>query len=301
MIGIAISGALCAAGANAAASVLQRKADRDEPDEVALSPRLVLDLLQRPAWLGGVAAITAGFLLQALALANGQLSLVEPLLVLELPLTLLVASRVFHKRLHRHEWLAIGGMTLGLIVLLYCLRPQAGDRSMSAIHWVLGIGVTLAVVAGLVASGRRSQGTGRAARYGVATGTSFGLTAVLVSVMSTAASHGLGTIFTIWQTYGLVASGLLGMFLLQNALQAGPLVAAQPGFTLADPLVAMTWGILLFGERIRLGPWLAGELGGGVLIAVATFRLIRSPLLQEASGASDDEGAEGAEPAAVEG
>jgi hypothetical protein len=108
---------------------------------------------------------------------------------------------------------------------------------------------------------------------------------VLVAVMSTAASHGVGNIFTTWQTYGLVVTGLLGMFLLQNALQAGPLVAAQPGFTLADPLVAMTWGIVVFGEHIRSGPWLIGELGGGFLIAGATFTLARSPLLHEAPDA----------------
>ena len=37
---------------------------------------------------GGVLAITVGFLLQTAALGNGQLSVVEPLLVLELPATL---------------------------------------------------------------------------------------------------------------------------------------------------------------------------------------------------------------------
>lgn len=279
---IAIIAAVLAAAANASSSVLQRKANSDEPDEFSMSPRLILDLLQRPAWLGGIGAIIVGFLLQALALGNGQLSLVEPLLVLELPLTLVLAWRVFGRGLHRREWIEIAGMTVGLIALVYCLHPRGGDRSgVSAVHWVLGIGVTLGAVAVLVALGRGAHGNGRAAFYGVATGISFGLTASLVAVMSTAAAHGITTIFTTWQTYGLIVTGLLGVFLLQNALQAGPLVAAQPGFTLADPLVAMTWGILIFGEHVRTGPWLAGELAGGLLIALATLRLARSPLLHE--------------------
>jgi drug/metabolite transporter (DMT)-like permease len=279
---IAIIAALLAAAANASSSVLQRKADRDEPDELAMSPRLIIALLQRPVWLAGIGAIIVGFLLQALALGSGQLSLVEPLLVLELPLTLLLASRVFHRQLHRAAWIQISAMTVGLIALAYCLHPRGGQRSdVSALHWVLGIGVTLGVVALLVALGwRAAHRNKRAALYGIATGISFGLTASLVAVMSSAASHGITHIFTTWQTYGLVATGLLGMFLQQNALQAGPLVTAQPGFTLADPLVAVTWGIVIFGEQVRTGPWLAGELGGGLLIAIATIGLARSPLLR---------------------
>jgi drug/metabolite transporter (DMT)-like permease len=288
---IAIIGALLAAAANAAASVLQRQANRDEPDELSLSLRLIPDLLHRPAWLGGITAVIVGFLLQALALGNGQLSLVEPLLVLELPLTLLLASRVFHRRLHRRAWLEIAGMTIGLMALVYSLKPRAGARSdVSALHWVVGLAVTLGAVSVLVVFGRRTHDLGRAALYGTATGTSFGLSATLVAVVSTAAAHNFATIFTTWQTYGMIVTGLLGVFLLQNAVQAGPLVAAQPGFTLADPLVAMAWGILGFGEHVRVGAWLAGELGGGLLIAVATFRLARSPLLHQGASSPPSRG-----------
>lgn len=277
---VSIVAALLAAAANASSSVLQRMANRTEPSELSLSPRLILDLLHRKAWLGGVAAVTIGFLLQALALGNGQLSLVEPLLVLELPLTLLLAARVFHRRLHRREWLAIAGLTLGLMALVFSLSPTAGDRAaVSGLHWALATAATLAVVGALVAGGRRTGGSARAAFYGTATGTSFGLTATLIAATTAASSHGFATVFSTWQTYGFVVTGALGMFLLQSALQAGPLVAAQPGFTLADPVVAVILGVLLFGERVRTGPWLAGEIGGGLLMALATLALARSPLL----------------------
>ena len=48
--------------------------------------------------VGGVLAITVGFLLQAIALGNGQLPVVEPILVLELPATLILAGWVFRTR-----------------------------------------------------------------------------------------------------------------------------------------------------------------------------------------------------------
>jgi len=87
--------AVLAACANALSSVLQRKANKRVPQSENMSLRQMRDLLRQPVWFGGIAAITAGFLLQASALGTGQLSVVEPVLVLELPFTLILASRVF--------------------------------------------------------------------------------------------------------------------------------------------------------------------------------------------------------------
>ncbi len=70
--------AVLAACANAVSSVLQRKANREAPQQQNLSPKLIWSLAHEPAWFGGVVAIAVGFLLQASALGNGKLSVVEP-------------------------------------------------------------------------------------------------------------------------------------------------------------------------------------------------------------------------------
>jgi drug/metabolite transporter (DMT)-like permease len=96
--------AVLAACANATSSVLQRKANRRVPQEENLSPRLIWSLLHEWVWFGGILAVIAGFLLQAAALSSGQPAAVEPILVLELPATLILASRVFRSRLGWREW-----------------------------------------------------------------------------------------------------------------------------------------------------------------------------------------------------
>lgn len=295
---IAVVFALLGAAANAAASVLQRKANRDESDERSMSLALIRDLLHRRVWFAGILAVIAGFLCQAVALGNGEISVVQPLLILELPLTLVLGSAVFHRRLQRRDWLAIAAMTVGLMAMLYSLRPTQGDpRHVPGAGWAIGVGVSLALVAALVGAGLRTVGPPRAALYGVATGTSFGLTAALLAATAAAYSGGIGAVFLTWQTYAMVVTGLLAMFLLQNAVQAGALVAAQPGFTLADPLIAILWGVVLFGERVRAGPWLIGILGGGALIAAGTLALIRSPLFEEHAGEPAAQPADAARPA----
>ncbi|CAM5292166.1 hypothetical protein SALBM217S_06764 [Streptomyces griseoloalbus] len=85
--------ALGAALSNALATVLQRKAALTVP-----SPRgcagLILDLLRRPVWLIGIVVVITAGVCQAVALATGPITVVQPLFVLELPLARGIATAV---------------------------------------------------------------------------------------------------------------------------------------------------------------------------------------------------------------
>lgn len=241
----------------------------------------------------------AGFLLQAAALSNGALAVVEPILIIELPITLLVAGMVFHRRLHVREWTATLAMTIGLAGLLYFLSPSGGPGARPPWYtWTIGIGANLAVIGALVVAARRGHsGSHRAALLGVAAGSSFGLTAALIRAMTDALNAGgFARIFTTWQTYAMIAAGALAMFLLQSALNAGPLVAAQPGLTSADPIVSVPWGILAFGEHVHSGYSLAAAVVAAAVIGWGVFRLSRSPLVAEdGNDTADQDTAEQAE------
>jgi drug/metabolite transporter (DMT)-like permease len=289
-------GAVIAACANACASVLQRKANKEIPREEQMSLRLVRDLLRSPAWFGGVAAVTVGFLLQAAALSRGALSVVEPILVLELPITVLLASWAFHGRLGSREWLALSGMTAGLAGLIYVLDPSGGAaRSVAWWQWALGLGIAGVALAALVGWGRAAGGAARAGIYGTATGLGFGVTAALMKGMTGALDQGFWHVLAVWPTYAMVVTGAGSMYLLQNAVNAGRLVAAQPGMTLTDPVVSILWGVLLFGERVRHGWWLALAVLGIGLIAASVLGLTRSPLLTDEAGGEEAGAQEDAE------
>jgi drug/metabolite transporter (DMT)-like permease len=301
--------AVLAACANATSSVLQRKANRKAPQSDNLSPRLIWRLAHEPVWFGGILAIIAGFLLQASALGSGELAVVEPILVLELPATLILASRVFRTRMHRREWTAALVMSAGLAGMLYFLAPRGGQtQHVPWFSWLLGVGVNLVVVAGLVAWGRRGpagrrrpgekkEGEGSSARQAavlaVAAGAAFGLTAALMKGMADTYAQGFGALFTSWELYAMIATGVLGFFLVQSALNAGRLIAAQPGLTLTDPLVSILWGVLAFHERIRGGWHAALAIVSGLAIACAVVMLARSPLLSESSDAAEERQAVG--------
>lgn len=269
--------AVLAATSNALASVLQRTANQHEAATGSDGWRSITRLLRRPVWWCGFAAVVASFALQAAALALGGLALVQPLLTLELPLTLVLASWLFSRRLLRADWLNVLAMSTGLALLLLALLPHGGDPTRpNGAAWLAATGSSALLVVGLVWSASVRRGSGRAVLLGMASGVSFALTAVL---MAAGLATGLPDAFARWQTYLLAVSGLLAMLLLQKALQAGPLVAVQPGVTLIDPVLAIVLGVLLFHEQVRTGWWTAAAAAGGGLIGWGAVRLCRSPLL----------------------
>lgn len=269
---IAVGFAVLAAASNALASVLQRAAARTAPRDQAFRLGLIAYLIRRPAWLGGIGALIAGFLCQATALNFGELSLVQPLLVLELPFTLVFVRWLLKVRTVRRSWRAVGLLTTGLVTLLLAAGPSEGHRVPRAMELIIGVAVTVGLVAGLLAGARVLPGIGRAVLLGASAGLGFAFTAALMKQAVTELRHPADLLIT-WPMYGMVVAGLISLFLLQNALQSGTLVAVQPALTISDPIASIGYGVGLFGETIRLGPWVLLELIGLGLIVFGSLRL----------------------------
>ncbi len=288
--------ALLAAIANASGNVLNRKASRDEPAEDRFRLRLVTDLARTPVWIGAVGLMTLSFILAGVALGTGELASVQFIVILELPLTLIGGSWMLGARLGGREWAAVAAMTAGVLGLVAILYPRAGASSTVApLLWILASAANggALIVVFLVA---RAQPIAvvQAIMLGVAAGLGYGLTAAFTKGFADMFSAGgLRAIFSSWQLYATVGAGLVSLWLLQNAYNAGPLAAAQPGITLVDPVVSTCWGVLVFNESVREGPilWLTALplialIGGAVMLS-------RSPVLHVAQGRPGPGGAPG--------
>jgi drug/metabolite transporter (DMT)-like permease len=279
--------ALLAAIANATGNVLNRKASRDEPAEDRFSLRLVTDLLRTPTWLGAVGLMTLSFILAGVALGTGELASVQFIVILELPLTLIGGSWMLGARLGRREWAAVATMTAGVLGLLAILDPRAGGSSnVAPILWILASAANGgAVIAVFLVARAQPSAAVQAALLGVAAGLGYGLTAAFTKGFADMFGvGGLRAIFSSWQLYATVGAGLVSVWLLQNAYNAGTLAAAQPGITLVDPVVSTCWGVLVFNESVREGSvlWLTALplialIGGAVMLS-------RSPVLHAAQG-----------------
>lgn len=278
MIALAVALAVLAAGCNALSSVLQRKANREEPQQAAFTVHLLLHLIRRPAWVLGGLSMVVSFLLQATALSIGTLTLVEPILVFELPLTLALSSLLLAHTLHPRDWTTGAAMAGGLGLMIAVLAPSgSGAADVPLTPRVVAVTATVLWVGAIALVAEFGPLRARAALFGVAAGSGFGLTASLIKLaVSQLSEHGVVGLFTAWETYGVAIAGAGSVILVQAALHAGTLVAAQPGITLLDPLISVLWGVLVLEEHVRDGPILLLAGLGAAVIVVAVLVLARS-------------------------
>jgi hypothetical protein len=238
--------------------------------------------------------MTLGVVLQAAALHGGAVALVEPILVVELPLTLVLAAIVFRAGIDRRTGLTIVVMSGALSGLLLLARPNGGHPTeVSGLGWVVTLATTTGLTVALVAAGRRSPPAGRAALLGIASGLGHGLAATLLKATTVLAAQAITLMLTSWKLYAAIAAGGVSLYLFQVALQSGPLVAAQSGLNIVDPLSATCLGLLLFGEHVRSGPLLAAEAACVIVLVVAVVVLARSPLLHGEEAQPSESGASG--------
>jgi drug/metabolite transporter (DMT)-like permease len=269
--------ALLTALFNGLASVLQRLAAATAPAENALHLSLFKYLIRRKVWLAGIGLVILAAVCQATALATGPVALVQPIFIIELPFTLLVASRLAHRRLQRMTWWAVGLVTVSLGIGLAAAAPSGGTDQASTRVWVTALIVTAGFEAVVISVGVRARGNVRAAALGLAAACGYALTATLLKSAVANLDRGIGPFFSSWQLYGTAVAGVGALFLLQNALQAGPLVYVQPPLTLGDALISSCFGVTVFGEDVRTGGWLlVVEILAVIAVALGCIQLSRS-------------------------
>ncbi|WP_251096199.1 DMT family transporter [Streptomyces sp. Caat 7-52] len=275
MIELAAVFAVAGAASNAVGTAFQRKA---ASDSTRGGLRLLAELVRRPYWMIGMAGVICAALFQSLALVNGPLALVQPLFILELPFALLVAAPLMHRRLPHSGWWGVAGCVTGLALLLIAAAPHGATDQASLGRWIPAVCLCAGAMAlAVLLAGRGRLPARRAALLATASAIGNALTAALLkSASGTFADHGFAAFLRSWQTYGFALAGAAAVLLLENALQAGPLAAAQPALTIGDAVVSLTLGITLFDERIRTGWWLLPEACGALLIVAGVLVLSRA-------------------------
>ncbi|HUY22961.1 MAG TPA: DMT family transporter [Acidimicrobiales bacterium] len=281
--------AVLAAFANALTSILQRMGVETAPAEATLRLSLIAYAVRRKVWIAGFVVMIAAFLLQFLALHFGRLTTVQPILTLELPFLVAILGFWFRQTLTWKEWVGSSAAAGGLAAFLALSSPTGGNETPDLDSWGL---VSFAVIAGgsvAVILARFGSPAWRAAWFGVAGAIAFAFTAALIKQTNDAITHGWAHVFLNWPPYAMAGMGIVGMFLAQNAFQAGPVTASQSALVIVDPLASIAIGIGLFGDHVQTaGGRLVGEVLAMVVLIAGVYSLSRSPLV--VSVKSEDEG-----------
>ncbi len=222
----------------------------------------LLKMARNPVFLIALAGDFIGFLLQITALSIGKVVVIQPLVVLMLPVSLAVSYFLGGHKPQFGDYLGVLGVLGGLAAFLVLIGKPGHERVPHSRYMALAILIVLVggVVLALVVTGRNK--TIRGAMYGGVAGMYFGTLAVMVDAASDRVGHGgLGALFTsargLVPLGGILVCGAGGILLTQLSFQVGALGATLPANLATDPVTGVLLGAVLLHEHIPLS---AGHL-----------------------------------------
>ncbi|MDT9696254.1 DMT family transporter [Streptomyces sp. P17] len=277
--------------------VLQQNAAQKAPLSDFLSPRILLDLVKVPRWLGGIALMVVGMALGAVALGQGELSLVEPLLATNLLFAMALSRRQTKQPLGRQGWLGLLLLAGGVTAFIVAGQPTGGTALTDPFRQWLIIGVMVGTALLLTAYAKRSRLSSGPVLLATAAGLLYGVQDALTRVTGQRFSEGgLAEVLTSWQPYAVLALGVTGLVLVQSAFETASLRMSLPALTAAQPLAGIACGVGFLGDRLRTDVGaLAWESAGLAAIVVGIILLGLHPAMP--SGATVREPARDLQPA----
>ena len=278
--------------------VLQQRAAQQAPLSDFLSPKLLIDLVRKPMWLLGIAAMIAGQVLGALALGRADISLIEPLLAANLLFALALTALIWRQPVGLREWCGAVLLAAGIGAFIGLGRPHGRGGTNPAEHWSVVGGIAVAALIFLLLSRNRPmerKATFLAAAAGCLYGLQDGFTRRSLLVLDL----GWMNLLLSWQPYVVIVVAIVGLTFAQSAFEAAPLKQSLPAITAAEPIAGITFGIGVFGERLQTTVWaILGEVIGLLAIVAGVVLLARSPALVEMTNTTDAETGASAERAA---
>ncbi len=268
--------ALLAALAFALGTVLQQRGTLQTTAPEG-DPRFLAEIVREPVWLAGAALQAVGWVLQAVALANASLVVVQSLCALSLVFALPLGVRLTDQRVGRRSIIGAGSTLVGIIGFVVVGQPQGGtDQPDATAWWTSGI-VTVVVVVALALSARHRRGAVSAALLATAAGFGFAYQAAVTKVFVTELGGGLVDVLSTWTTYALIASALAGFALQQSALKTGFLAPAMAASSATTLVISVVLGVTVFGEELSNGSGRLSPAIIGLALAVVGVVLLATP------------------------
>lgn len=260
-IGLAAAGACCFAGTVHLQhrAVHQASAGREGR---ALGLPAVQTILRTPGWYAGIGLAGLGAVLHVLALTMAPLAVVQPIGVLTLVLTVLLARTVLTRTVLTALVMSVTGVAGFVALSAMTTNAALPAPDLASAQWAVLGAAALAVAA------RHTRDRARCLFLALATAVLFGFTSALVRA---AAMAPLSSGMAVLVVAEALAAVLAGVWLLHKAYASGPAAVVAGATTIVDPLSAVLIGVLAYGE-MTLGQ-LAGMVVPGA-VAVAGLALL---------------------------
>jgi drug/metabolite transporter (DMT)-like permease len=267
---LALSSALCIA----VGDVLQQRATHCITDKSVGTVELLRSLLHNRRWWCGVLTLAASIVLQAVALGEGSVLLVQALLMLSVLFALPINARLSHRKVSRGEWIWAALLTAAVIVVVVVGNPQAGRSGASLKTWAAVAAVLGPLLVACVVIGRIRGGALAAVLFAFVSGSLWGVFAVLTKEVVGRLGEGTWAVIQTPELYAWLLAAVGGFAWGQSAFRAGPLTASMPTLEMAQPVVAAVLGVVVLGETLSGGrAGVIALIAAGLVMTAAIVKL----------------------------
>jgi glycosyltransferase involved in cell wall biosynthesis len=278
MIALGIGLSVVAACCYAVSATLQHTAVTTVADGSGARLRMsdLRSIARRRRWLLGLLVMCCGAGLHATALSMSPLLVVQPIGVLGIGLTVVLAVRAGRSVAGRTTVPAVLASTCGVVLFVVLAAPGAQDTEVPAGTADLVPLPSGLVIAGLVVAALLSRGWLRCPLFATAAGVAYGTVSVLTRVVSRhLREFGFAGLPWVAVLGGVIAIGV-GAWCVQQAYASGRADTVLACQTVVDPFVGVLFGVLVFHEATGAAPLtVIGEVFAAVLAVAGVLVLAR--------------------------
>jgi drug/metabolite transporter (DMT)-like permease len=279
-IGLAVVLTVLASVALAVASVIQHVAVAGEstPAKGAkLTGKQLLAVIRNPRWLGGLLLTGVGAALQVTALMLAPITVVQPIGVLAVPWTILLAARVHGTEITRQMWSAAALTVLGTAAFAWVAVTHATPYPILNDTWlVVGTLAGVAVAGALALVGARGPlawqclgwSAGAAVIYGAESGVVKAIGAYVTS------REWLGSPVFWFLAASIAVGAVFAGIWIQQGYASGPAEIVVGTLNAAGPVAGVAYGILVLGEGAAITPIAAVMMLAFAAVALAGVVLL---------------------------
>jgi hypothetical protein len=234
--------------------------------------RQVFALLKNPRWLLGLATVGLGASMHIVGLMLAPVMVVQPVGILAVPWAVLLAAKIHHIRPTRVTWGAVAMTIAGIVVFtLLSGHKAAPDSQLPELRVVVACLVIFALGGLLGFFGRFGNPVLRCLMWASGGSFFYGLSSALIkTILALVRQGGYTERPLFWTAIAfLLVCYLVGGWMIQQGYANGPAEIVIGSMTTTDPIVAVTFGLAVLGEGVRLGPWDAFGMALSGAVAVA--------------------------------
>lgn len=242
--------------------------------------RRLIRIVRHPRYLVGIGLDLLGFSAQVVATQSLPLFLVQATLAGSLAVTAIVACRLLRIQLKRPEWLAVLGVSVGLVLLGSTAAPSSGGQAPAGFGTALLISAGALTVVGAWLFTRRFRLAGPA--LGLLSGLHFGVVALGCRLLSDVS---FGSLLSSQGTYAIVLCGAAGFVCYAAGLQRGAVTVTTGMLVVGQTVVPAVIGLRLLGDQTRPGLGFLMVIGFALAVssavALARFGDVEHPAIAD--------------------